>query len=253
MRLQYKIISGFIFLAIMLIIAGIISTFEISHVGKSVQELLDENYKSIDAANNMIEALEREDSGILLLILGNWDEGRKIIQEADSMFIANLDIAQNNVTIDGEDEYVNQIRISYNNYKDIWIRPIVGTSKEGDIKWYYDNHHLAFFNVKQLVKDLMALNQKVMYQTGSELKSRAERAIMPGIVAIIAGVIFSIIFSYFIHYYVILPIIKMIKSVNDFNDYNKPFNAEIETKDEINELAQAIQRTFAKKNSESIK
>src|SRR3989339_718530 len=99
MRLKYKIISGFIILAIMLIIAGVISVFELSHVGKSVQKLLDENYKSIDAANNMIEALEREDSGILLLILGNWGEGRKTIHDADSVFLENLTIAQNNVTI----------------------------------------------------------------------------------------------------------------------------------------------------------
>ena len=250
MRLKYKIISGFIILAIMLIIAGVISVFELSHVGKSVQKLLDENYKSIDAANNMIEALEREDSGILLLILGNWGEGRKTIHDADSVFLENLTIAQNNVTIPGENEYIDRIRISYFDYKNIWIRPIVGTSKECDIKWYYDNHHQSFSNVKLMIKELMILNQNAMYKTGSELQSRAEKAIMPGIVAIVAGIIFSLIFSYFIHYYVISPISKMIKSVNDYNDYNKPFNVEIETKDEINDLANSIKKLFIKKSTD---
>jgi len=250
MRLKYKIISGFVILTIMLIIAGVISIYELSHVGKSVQDLLDGNYKSIDAANNMLEALEREDSGILLLILGNWGEGRKTIHDADSIFLHNFNIAQNNVTISGENEYINRIRYSYFEYKNIWIRPIVGTSKEGDLKWYYENHQQSFATVKQAVNELMVLNQKTMYQTGSELKNRTNKAIMPGIVAIISGVIFSLIFSYFIHYYVISPITRMIKGVNDYNDYKKPFSIEIETKDEIYDLANAIKTLFVKKSSD---
>lgn len=251
MRLKYKIVSGFVILAIMLIIAGIISIFELSHVGKSVQILLDENYKSIDASSKMIEALEREDSGIILLILGNWSEGRTTIREADSIFLYYLDIAQNNVTIHGEEKYIEKIKTSYTEYKNIWIKPIVGTSKEGDIKWYYDNHHQAFTNVKQAVNDLMILNQKTMYETGSELKNRTNKAIMPSIVAIVSAIIFSLIFSYFIHYYVIRPIVRMIKGVNDYYDYNKPFIIDVETKDEINDLAQAIKRLLVKRSSDS--
>lgn len=251
MRLKYKIISGFVILAIMLIIAGIISIFELAHVGKSVQNLLDENYKSIDASSKMIEALEREDIGIILLVLGDWNKGRTTIREADSAFLYYLNIAQNNVTIEGEEKYIAKIRTSYTEYKNIWIKPIVGTSKEGDIKWYYENHHLAFSNVKQAVKELMILNQKKMYETGSELKNRTNKAIMPGVVAVIAGIIFSLIFSYFIHYYVIKPISKMIKGVNDYNDYKKPFIVEIETEDEINELAQAIKKLFLKRSSDT--
>jgi HAMP domain-containing protein len=216
-----------------------------------VQNLLDENYKSIDASSKMIEALERQDSGIILLILGDRSEGRAKIHEADSVFLYYLNIAQNNITIEGEENYIGKIRTSYSEYKSIWIKPIVGTSKEGDIKWYYENHHQAFASVKQAVKELMMLNQKTMYETGSELKNRTNKAIMPGVVAVIAGIIFSLIFSYFIQYYVIKPISRMIKGVNDYNDFKKPFVVEIETKDEINELAQAIKTLFAKRSSDT--
>ena len=96
----------------------------------------------------------------------------------------------------------------------------------------------------------MVLNQKTMYETGSLVKNRANKAIMPGIVAIVAGVIFSLIFSYFIHYYVIRPITKMIKAVREYNEYKKPFLVEIETKDEINELAEEIKKLFIKKSSD---
>ncbi|OFX19246.1 MAG: hypothetical protein A2041_06265 [Bacteroidetes bacterium GWA2_31_9b] len=250
MRLKYKIISGFIILALMLIIAGIISIIELSIFGKSVQKLLDQNYKSIIAANSMVEALEKEDRGILLLMLGNKDEGRKTIFQADSIFLSELNVAQKNITLPNENEYVNNIRYGYSEYKNTWINPIVGTELQGNIKWYYDNQHKSFLQVKQAIRDLMILNQKAMYKTGTELKIRSEKAIMPGVVAIVAGIIFSLIFSYFIHYYVIRPITRMIKSLNDYNNYNKPFIVEIETKDEIYDLAEAIKFVFIKKSTD---
>src|SRR6056297_436224 len=250
MRLKYKILSGFIILAVMLIVAGIISIFELTHIGKSVQDLLDDNYKSIDASNTMLEALEREDSGILLLILGRWEEGRRTIQQADSLFIEGYNVAKTNLTIPNEDIYVKNIDTKYKEFKNKWIKPIVGTKREGDLEWYYENHNKSFIEVKNAVKDLMDLNHNTMYNTGSNLKKRAQRAVMPGIVAIIAAILFSLIFSYFIHYYVIKPLMKIAKGINDYNDYNKPFHVEVETNDEIKDICEAIKRLLFKKSQE---
>ena len=70
MGLQFKILSGFFILVLMLFIAGLWSIYELNSIGSSVQSILDENYTSIHAAKRMKEALEREDSGVLLLLLG---------------------------------------------------------------------------------------------------------------------------------------------------------------------------------------
>ncbi|MEE4198371.1 MAG: hypothetical protein V2I54_12060 [Bacteroidales bacterium] len=250
MRLKYKILSGFIILSVMLIVAAIISIVELTHVGQSVQDLLDDNYKSIDASNTMLEALEREDSGILLLILGKWEEGRKTIQQADSMFYAGFTIAKNNITIPHEDQYVKDIETKYKAFKNKWVKPIVGTQKEGDLEWYYENHHKAFIEVKNAVKDLMVLNHHTMYNTGSDLKKRAQRAVMPGIVAIIASIVFSLIFSFFIHQFVIKPLMKIARGINEYNDYHKPYQVDIETNDEIKDISEAIKRMFYKKSQE---
>jgi len=66
MGLRTKILSEFLILTTMLLIARIWSIYELTRVGTSVQRLLDDNYKSINAANMMIEALERKDSAVLL-------------------------------------------------------------------------------------------------------------------------------------------------------------------------------------------
>ena len=98
MRLRYKILSGFLLIVAMLIVAGSFSIIEFSKISKSVEDLLDDNYRSIEASKTLLEALEREDSGVLLLLHGNWKEGREVIEYGDSLFNESINIVENNIT-----------------------------------------------------------------------------------------------------------------------------------------------------------
>lgn len=80
---------GFLILALMLAVAGAVSIYELKTVGALVQALLDDNYRSITTAKKMTEALERQDSGILLLLSGKWKQGRETITTADNNFLTS--------------------------------------------------------------------------------------------------------------------------------------------------------------------
>lgn len=240
MKLRLKILSGFIILTLMLAVAAIWSVYELKAIGVSVNELLQDNYKSIDAAKLMTEALEREDSGVLLLILGHWEEGREIIKSADNQFQKQFQIAANNLTIEGERDYIEKIKSKYEAYKNVWTKPIVGTSKEGDINWYFENVHSSFLDVKGSVVDLMDLNDRTMFSTASSLRNKANRAIMPAVIAILSALIFSVMFNYFVNYYFVTPIVKITSGVRSFIEKRKPFSVQIKSKDELTELTASI-------------
>ncbi|MBN1828231.1 MAG: PAS domain-containing sensor histidine kinase, partial [Deltaproteobacteria bacterium] len=87
MGIRTKILSAFFIMTIMLVLAGVWTIYEVRSVGSTVEQFLDENYRSITAAKSMIESLEREDSATLLLLLGRWDEGREILEKADALFL----------------------------------------------------------------------------------------------------------------------------------------------------------------------
>jgi methyl-accepting chemotaxis protein len=241
MGLRLKILSGFMILALMLAIAGAWSIYELSGMGTSVRKILDENYRSIDAARLMNEALEREDSAVLLLQLGQWKEGRQIINTADSMFAANLDFAYSNITIEGEQTALDSIRSNYRLYKSLWERPIVDTEREGSLEWYFNRVHKAFVGVKSAVNNLTNLNDVSMYETATDLQSRANRAIMPGIIAIVAALALTLIFNILVNYLMVSPIIQITRRINDFREKKRPFVVDINTHDELQDLAIAIQ------------
>jgi len=245
MSLRLKILSGFLILTIMLFVAGGMSIYELVSVGTSVQKLLDDNYKSINAAKMMIEALEREDSGVLLILSGKWEEGRSTVTAGDSLFQKGFDIAQHNVTIPGEHNYVNAIEKKYKVYKNLWVKPIAGTKNEDNVNWYFQEIHNAFQEVKSAVEELTALNDRAMYQTASMLKNKAHRAIMPGIIAILSAFVFTAVFNFFIHYYVVSPIIEITRGIRLFTAIRKPFDVKIETKDELFHLMSSVQELLA--------
>jgi HAMP domain-containing protein len=253
MGLRMKILCGFSILTIMLFVAGIWSIYELTGVGTSVQRLLDENYKSINAAKVMVEALERQDSGILILLLGDWEEGRSILESGDSLFQKGFDTAKANVTIPGESAYVEAIESTYKIFKDLWVKPVVGTKHEGDLNWYLKEVHKAFMDAKAAVTRLMELNDETMYQTASELKARTHRAVMPGVVAILSALVFTLLFNYFTNYYVISPIIRLTAAVRRFLQTREPVDVKIETRDEIFDLAISIKDLLRQASASSPK
>lgn len=242
MRLKYKILAGFLILASMLVVAGLWSIHALSSVGISVQALLDDNYHSIRAADAMQKALEREDSGVLLLMMGKWEEGREILASADAQFHEGFERAEGNLTIPGEGEHIQDIAARYAVYESLWERPIVDTDREGDLEWYFTEVHSAFLDVKNAVEELKRLNEASLYDTASEVKSRAGRAVVPGTVATISALVFSVLFTYLVNRYVVLPIVRITRAAEDCARYRRPFQVEVETRDEIEELAAAVSK-----------
>lgn len=240
MGLRLKILSGFLILVIMLLIAGVWSIYELQKMGTSVQNILDDNYASINACKIMIESLERQDSGILLLMFGNWEEGRTVVDDADSTFREAFEFAYNNLTVENEEAYLDTINAHYDIYREIWERPIVGTAKEGNLSWYFEKIHPSFLDTKSSVEKLLTLNDRIMYRTASELRNRANRAIMPGIIAVAAALVFTLIFNLFLNYYVVSPLVRITEGARSYLDKKVPFHVETETHDEISELSRTV-------------
>lgn len=239
-KLKFKVLSGFFLLTALLIIAAVVSINEFMNLSKSVNAVIDDNYKTIESSKIMLEALEREDSGILLLILGQQKEGRNIIDSSDKKFNDAYIIALNNITEDGEEIVLKNIKKEYNNYKSKWQQPIINTGKQGNIIWYQENIHKSFLKTKTFVNELMTLNQNSLYKEASILKEKSHRAIMPGIVTIIAGIVFSLLFNFFITRYFIAPIGKLAESIENYNPGDMHLKSNIKSEDEIKKLESAI-------------
>ena len=252
MGLRRKITGGFAILALFLILAVLYSVYQLRVIGTSGHKMLNENYGSLNAAADMLEALERQDSAVLLLLLGKSEEGATLLASADQQFQAAMSDARRNITVNGENAAVEAVDSSYNQFRRLWKSSVWEGQDQRTLAWYTSQLHPAFVAVKAGIFELMDLNEITMYEAAADLQNKADRAVMPAIVAVLAALLFTLLFSYFVNHYMVGPIIRMTRAAEDFLSSGKPFEVTVESRDEVAHLQSAIQSlcSAAKTNGE---
>lgn len=238
MGIKFKILSGFVILASLLFISGALSMYELTKLGRSVNKLLKDNYKSIDYSKKMMQAVSLQEELLLLSLVQPVDTLTTPFNQADSVFLKNLELAAQNLTLPNEGVYVDSIRMAYGDYI-LEARGFIGEDK-------IDSQKLMLTvrgKMKQVslrVEALLTLNQDSLFKVATFLESSPHRAIMPGLIVIISSLVFTILLNYFINHYVISPILRLTKGVNDYVRYRKPLDVSLETKDELYSLKESI-------------
>lgn len=252
--LKIKIVLSLSLLILMLLAAGIMSILEFRNIGDSVDKVLKNNYQSIELAKRMTDALEREDSGILLWMIGDRDSGLATIHESDSIIRNAIMESAANITEKEEPRYISDIVEAYNKYHTSVLQTAEdkGSLEESKTRYKTETQPL-FFTTKNAINELMVLNQDQMNRQSGIVKEKSRRAMMPAIVSIAATVIFALLLYFFISIYFIHPIKQLINGVMEFYPEKGRLNANIATKDEFktleNEINNLIYRLFRKKES----
>src|SRR3954451_20956965 len=117
--LRTRMLLGLAPLPALVVALGLWATVMFSRLGGNIDVILRENYRSVLAAQNMKEALERMDSAALFAIGGRDDRGRTQYGEFRAVFEKNLVIEQNNVTLPGEQEMAGKLTSLYGSYKQL--------------------------------------------------------------------------------------------------------------------------------------
>jgi HAMP domain-containing protein len=242
MSLRWKILSGFLLLVLMLATAGLWSVYELSATRATVQSMLDDNYRSIEAANSMLAALQRLDSGSLLLLLGSSEEGQRMMDSADSSFAHQLTIASANITVPGETACLSEIRQRYTAYRSRWTELESIATSQAQLDWYSSELHQAYLRTRDAVADLEKMNSKSMYESASLLRERTRRSVMPGIIAVVAALLFTLMFHFLLNAYVLRPIMLIRRGIKEFEERGQDFTVQIPTRDELADLAGSIRQ-----------
>lgn len=235
--LQIKLVLSLSLLVVMLLAAAVMSMMEFRNMGDSVKGVLNNNFSSIEAAKRMMDALEREESGLLLWIIGDREEGSQTIRASHIIIRSALRDAEKNITETDEPRHISDITESYDGYHTSVLSIIEGTLLPEEAKEAYDREtRLLFFRAKQAVNALLMLNQEQMYHQSEIIQERSRRAMMPAFVSIVAAVLFALLLYYFIRMYVIRPVQHLTESIRDYYPEKGRLDAGIVTQDEFKTL-----------------
>jgi two-component system, NtrC family, sensor histidine kinase KinB len=246
--LRKKIFIGYGITLVLMVLVLVWAFFNLWSLGQASDAILKENYKSILAAENMVYAIERQDSAILLMFLGYQEQGWNQFRENESQFFQWLGRAKDNITVEGEDKIVNMIETEYSKYLDhvSELRPIsiAGPRKTG--AFYHETILPSFQSVRDTCIRLREINQENMFKVSDRAHFIAKRAIWSmaiiGMVAIAIGLGFSLVLSNLL----VKPVREMVDATQKIAEGNYEIEISTRSEDELGRLTDEF-NSMAKK------
>ena len=101
MTLNRRLLIGIAPLLIIFLAVGIYAIALFLKLGGAIDVILRENYRSVVACQNMKDAAERMDAGLLFILNGEEQRGRALLEQAVPVFDENLAAESRNITLPG--------------------------------------------------------------------------------------------------------------------------------------------------------
>lgn len=164
--LKGKISVVYTCLVLMIAVVGFTSVISFHILSKSIDGLMVNNYKSINAVDKMIEAIDEQNTAILSYINNNEQMGTNLFYKNSDEFYKWYNIEVNNITEIGERDYVTKINNEYIKYMTLFQNVQEIKNKEGTYKaldFYNKKVSVQYNDLKSELKGLSSLNEKSMF------------------------------------------------------------------------------------------
>ncbi len=239
--LRQKISLGFGGLLIIILLIGIQSIIQLSRLGDSIDVILRENYRSVIACQEIKEALERIDSGILFSLQGYTQKGDEQIRINEKAFEKALQVELNNITLPGEGEKAALLQKNYNQYKSS-LKDVVGSPLSIDHRrqTYFNELLPLFDHIKGIANEILQMNQQNMHEANDRARRSAATAKREMVFLLLAGMIIAVGFLFFFGKWVLRPINRLIQSTDEIRKGNLDLVVQSSSRDEIGHLSQAF-------------
>ncbi|MEN6559643.1 MAG: ATP-binding protein [Acidobacteriota bacterium] len=239
--LRQKLSLGFGGLLVIIAVIGAQSIAYLSRLGQSIDVILRENYRSVIACQEMKEALERIDSGVLFTLLGDSPQGEALILKNKGVFEAGLQVEMNTITLPGEGEKARLLRDEYGRYaaaldkvKDATAPPEVRRDA------YFRTLLPLFGRIKATADAILQMNQQNMNDANNRARQDARAARRQMYLLLGLGTLVALALVVFSRRWILRPVRSLIKSADEIRRGNLDLVVPVGSHDEIGHLAESF-------------
>jgi NtrC-family two-component system sensor histidine kinase KinB len=240
MTLKKKILIGYGVAFVLMGLVVVRAVTNLVSLGKASDAILRENYRSILAAENMVDALERQDSGVLLTFLGDSEGGITQFRENEAVFLQWLARAKDNITIRGEEDLVGSIEAYFAKYRQEFsvLTDLRDAAKPPlQLPHYQETIFPLFAEVRESCIRLRNLNEETMYAASLRAGTVANRAIWSTVVVAASALILALIFSLLLAERIVRPLRRFMDASRKISAGDYAVQVPVETHDELGRLA----------------
>jgi signal transduction histidine kinase len=197
--LRVRLIGAFAIVLAALAGLGAWSAWRQWEMGAVSNRIIADNYDSVVAAQEMKESLERQDSAILFLLVGERVRAERQLAEHRGRFAAALDRAAHNITEQGEREVVEAIMRNFADYSRGVDTLVSGSALAGGLpsRTYFVDAEPRFNRLRAECDQLLTLNQQAMRRKAAEAaaisRGNVVTAVTLALVLTVTGIVIAVL------------------------------------------------------------
>jgi len=232
--LRGKLLAAQAPLALVLVVFGVASTRAITALGGSPELILKDNYRSVLAAERMMEALERLQAQALARATGRKED--PAAGDQASRFEAELAAQEGNITEPGEEEATRRLRTRWAEYRSAFQALAAAPPAARTARYFGELEPLAR-GVRDAANEVLALNQDAMARKSDRARRAAERNVTLVALLTVAALVLGLLSSLALTARLLRPLGLLAMTVRRIGEGDLEARARVDGKDEIAGLA----------------
>ncbi len=235
MTLRAKLLLAQAPLALVLLLFGVASVTTLSALGRAPELILKDNYRSVLAAERMMQSLDRLQAEALARATGRAGEGDAGAQRR--RFETELVAQEHNITEPGETDATRRLRQRWRDYQAAFDRLEAEPPPTG-LRLFFDALLPAYRGVQAATDEVLSLNQDAIISKSERSRRAAERNGTLVVVATVAALALGLVLSLTMTARLLRPLRLLTHTVRRIGEGDLESRARVEGKDEIAALAQ---------------
>jgi len=245
--LNRRLLIGITPVLVIFLAVGIYAIFLFSKLGGAIDVILRENYRSVVACQNMKEAAERMDSGLLFMLGGQEEKGKQLFQQDTPVFEKNLEVEEHTITLPGEGDLAAKVRQLHAKYMDAAAKFMaLSPSDPARRTLYFDQLLPTFTDVKETANHILDINQQNMVDANNEARRQSNVASRYMIGTLITGFAVATGVTYALARSITQPVKNLTESAQQLGEGNLDQHVPVQSQDEVGQLAEAFNKMAAK-------
>jgi signal transduction histidine kinase len=247
MTLNRRLLLGTAPVLLIFLAVGIYAIFLFSKLGGAIDVILRENYQSVVASQNMKESAERMDSGLLLMLGGEEERGKKLFQQYVPVFEKYSEIESHNITLPGEGDLEARVQQLHAQYMDAAGKFMALAPADPARRALYFGQLLpTFTGINETANHILEINQQNMVEANDAARQKSRSASRYMIATLLAGFAVAAGVAYALARSIIQPIQGLTESAQQLGEGNLDQHVPVQSQDEMGKLAEAFNKMAAK-------
>lgn len=238
--IKTKVWLGCFVLGLILFFSGIISVYEMRSMNKFVSDVIADNVSSIDAAKELLAVAEEHNLSLMAGIEKDFSAVDSVnVEEFGTMF----DEMRGTFHTSAEQRAADSVMFAYAAYMQV-------VSEAGDVwqfdeyvrrEWFFDRLQPVYLKFRGYLRTLTNETERNLIENSQSLQENYHRSAMPSFISMVLTLVLVVLFNYYLNYYVVNPLLKVNKGINEYRTFGRKYDGKLDSHDEIAELSSNVQ------------